>query len=92
MTHFWNSTSSGVFLPQATFIATAASTASPNVLPRPVTESHTMLPPTITQKELRKYTAKDWAKKKPEIERLYKDNTLESVRAFMKRHHGLEAT
>jgi hypothetical protein len=79
-------------LPQATFIAAAASPASPNVLPRPVTESHTMLPPTITQKELRKYTAKDWDEQKPEIERLYKDNTLESVRAFMKRHHGLDAT
>jgi DNA-binding transcriptional MerR regulator len=51
-----------------------------------------MLPPTITQNELRIYTAKDWDEQKPEIERLYKDNTLESVRAFMEQHHGLEAT
>jgi hypothetical protein len=43
-------------------------------------------------KELRKYTAEDWDAHKSEITRLYNDNTLESVRDFMRKQHGLDAT
>ena len=43
-------------------------------------------------KELRKYTTEDWDAQKSEITRLYNDNTLESVRDFMRKQHGLDAT
>jgi hypothetical protein len=43
-------------------------------------------------KELRKYTAEDWDAQRSEITRLYNDNTLESVRDFMRKQHGLDAT
>jgi hypothetical protein len=43
-------------------------------------------------KGLRRYTEKDWDAQKSEITRLYNDNTLESVRDFMRKQHGLDAT
>jgi hypothetical protein len=54
--------------------------------------SATFIQPADVPKELRKYTAEDWEAQKSEITRLYNDNTLESVRDFMKKQHGLDAT
>jgi hypothetical protein len=54
--------------------------------------SATFIPPADGPKELRKYTAEDWDAQKLEITRLYNDNTLERVRDFMRKQHGLDAT
>ena len=55
-------------------------------------QSHGM--PTSTDKphEARKYTAKDWESQRPEITRLYEENTLDVVMKFMREKHGLYAT
>jgi hypothetical protein len=55
-------------------------------------DSATFIPPADGPKELRKYTVEDWDAHKSEITRLYNDNTLESVRDFMRKQHGLDAT
>jgi hypothetical protein len=56
---------------------------------------HFMPPATFSmagrQYEARKYTAKDWDTQRPEIIRLYKNGTLESVMKFMREQHRLAA-
>jgi hypothetical protein len=54
--------------------------------------SATFIQPAEVPKEPRKYTAEDWEAQKSEITRLYNDNTLEIVRDFMRKQHGLDAT
>lgn len=60
--------------------------------PEPQWQSHGMPPPAGKQNEARKYTVKDWDAQRLEIARLYEENTLESVREFMRKQHGLDAT
>jgi hypothetical protein len=47
---------------------------------------------TSGQNEARKYAAKDWEDRKPEIARLYESGTLESVMKFMREKYGFDAT
>jgi hypothetical protein len=42
--------------------------------------------------EARWYTDEDWNAQRPEITRLYENNTLENVMKFMREQHGLKAT
>ena len=44
------------------------------------------------QNKARKYTMEDWETQRPEITRLYEENTLNSVMKLMKERHGLDAT
>jgi hypothetical protein len=60
--------------------------------PHPQPQLHAMLPPGSKQNKARKYTAKDWDEQRPEIIRLYKSNTLNSVVETMRDRHGLDAT
>jgi hypothetical protein len=51
-----------------------------------------MLPPVSQQSEVRKYRAEEWNAWKPEITRLYENDTLQSVMKYMRERHGLDAT
>jgi Clr5 domain len=43
------------------------------------------------QNEARWYKEEDWDAQRPEITRLYENNTLENVMKFMREQHGLKA-
>ena len=60
--------------------------------PQPQAQLHAIFPSGIKQNEVRKYTAKDWEEQRPEIARLYEDNTLSKVMELMREQHGLDAT
>jgi hypothetical protein len=48
--------------------------------------------PPDEQKQLRKYTAKDWVTNQPELTRLYENGTLDDVNKSMRERYGLDAT
>ena len=74
-------------MPQATF-----SVPSNNQPAQPQPQCHAMLPPASQQSKIRKYSPKDWDAQRPEITRLYENDTLESVMKFMRERYGLDAT
>jgi hypothetical protein len=59
---------------------------------QPQLQLHDMLSLGVKQNKARKYTSEDWKAQKPEITRLYKSKTLNSVMEFMRDQHGLDAT
>lgn len=60
--------------------------------PQPQVHLHAKFPSGIKQTEVRKYTAEDWEEQRPEITRLYEDNTLSKVMELMREKLGLDAT
>ena len=76
-------------MPQAAF-----SISSNNQSAQPQPQFHAMLPADSQQCEVQKYRAEDWDAQRPEITRLYlyENETLESVRKFMREQYALDAT
>jgi hypothetical protein len=76
-------------MPPATFSMPSNSQhAQPQLQP----QYYAMLPPANQQNEIRKYKPEDWKVQRPEITRLYENDTLGSVMKFMRERYGLDAT
>lgn len=64
----------------------------PQLQPQSQSQLHGMFLPAGKQNKSRKYAPEDWDAQRPEITRLYENNTIESVIKFMRERHGLDAT
>lgn len=70
------------------------SVSSNNQPAQPQLQFHAVLQPASQESEVRKYQTEDWDDRRQEITRLYlyENETLESVRKFMRERYGLDAT
>jgi hypothetical protein len=97
MDSLWDQADWEAFLPSATiYMSSNNLLAWPQTQlhphPQPQPELHAMVPLGSRQSEARKYTAEDWDAQRPEITRLYENNTLNGVMEIMRERYGLDAT
>lgn len=87
-----------VYVPSSDQAAPSRNQSLPELEPelrpqsQPVPQLHAIFPLGSNQIEARKYTAEDWDVHRPEITRLYENNTLNIVIESMRQKHGLDAT
>lgn len=77
---------------EAVMPQTTSSVPSSNQTLQPQPQYHVMLPLVSQQSGIRKYKPKDWDAQRPEITKLYENDTLEGIIKFMRERHGLDAT
>ena len=95
MDSLWNQTLNEAFIPPAAiniFSNNQPALSQWQLQPQLQPQLYAMFPPGINQNEARKYTARDWDEQRPEITRLYENNTLNGVMEYMREQHGLDAT